>query len=703
MARDRVAGSPLDLVDHRLELVVLEGLDLAAVVADEVVVVLTRRQRGLVARDARADVDPLHEPALGELLQHAVDRGDAGAAAALGPQAIEDLLRAQAAVLPSEQVDDGPARAPAAAVGLERRQGLLAPGAHASIIARISIVSAAMLEPLHYAFVQRGAVELVLLSIGAGVVGTWIVLRGLAFYSHGVATAAFPGLVLAAGVGFAAPLGAFGAALCFAFGVERLAQRRRIGHDTFTALVLIGMLALGIILASDVFHSQASVESLLFGSVLAVGNWDLAFAATVSAFSFAVALVLARRWLAVGFDPGSARSLGVRSAAIDALLLFTIALAVTSALAAIGTMLTSALYVLPAATTRLWTRRLWTWQLAAVAVAAAEGVAGLWLAVEANVPPGAAIAVLAGGVFALAAVVRVTPRLVLAGAAAALLAGCAGAGSHPGPLVDATTTQIGDWARAVGGDSIRVHQLLQPNTDPHEYEPRPQDVVSTAGAAVVLENGDGLDAGMETIVSRAGGPPEVVVLADGIPVKRKGDPHWWHDARNAGAAVREIAATLERVDTKHRDLYARNAAGYVAALQALDRKIARCFARVPPSQRKLVTSHDAFGYFAARYGIDVIGAVIPSQTTAAQPSAGDVARLIALIKREHVKAVFPESSVNSQLADQIARETGATATYRLYGDTLGPHGSPAATYVSMERANADAMIRGMTGGRAVCR
>jgi ABC-type Zn uptake system ZnuABC Zn-binding protein ZnuA len=337
-----------------------------------------------------------------------------------------------------------------------------------------------------------------------------------------------------------------------------------------------------------------------------------------------------------------------------------------------------------------------------VAVAADEGVAGLWLAVEANVPPGAAIAVLAGSAFALAALARLTPRLVLAGAAAALLAGCGSAGTHHGPLVVATTTQIGDWARVVGGDSITVHQLLQPNTDPHEYEPRPNDVVATAGAKVVLENGDGLDEWMAKVVSRAGGHPQVVVLGDGIPDKREGDPHWWHDPRNAEAAVREIAATLEHVDTKHRSVYAANAARYVAAVRALDERIAACFARVPSPQRKLVTSHDAFGYFASRYGIRIVGAVIPSQTTQAQPSAGDVARLIELIRREHVKAVFPESSVNPQLAEQIARETGATAKYRLYGDTLGPSGSPGATYLSMERANADAIVRGMTGGRAGC-
>ena len=117
-----------------------------------------------------------------------------------------------------------------------------------------------MLGPFHYAFVQRGAIELLCLSIGAGVLGTWVVMRGLAFYAHGVATAAFPGLVIAAGLGFAGPLGAVAAAAVFALSVEGLGGTRRDAHDTHTALVLVGALALGVILASDVFHSQASVE-----------------------------------------------------------------------------------------------------------------------------------------------------------------------------------------------------------------------------------------------------------------------------------------------------------------------------------------------------------------------------------------------------------------------------------------------------------
>ena len=123
---------------------------------------------------------------------------------------------------------------------------------------------------------------------------------------------------------------------------------------------------------------------------------------------------------------------------------------------------------------------------------------------------------------------------------------------------------------------------------------------------------------------------------------------------------------------------------------------------IPPAQRKLVTDHDAFGYFARRYGLDVVGAVIPSQSTSAQPSARELRDLVRTIESEHVRAVFPERSVNPKLAEAIAAQTGARADLRLYGDTLGPAGSSGATYLSMERANADAIVDGLSGGRVRC-
>ena len=298
----------------------------------------------------------------------------------------------------------------------------------------------------------------------------------------------------------------------------------------------------------------------------------------------------------------------------------------------------------------------------------------------------------------------------------ALLAGCGSNGSSsakPGAIdVVVTTTQLGDIVRAVGGDAVAVHQILKPNTDPHDYEPRPKDIQETAGAELVVTSGDNLDRWMREVVDNAGGHPAVLDAGAGRPVALPGedagseasrfDPHWWHDPRNVEYATLRIRDALAKADPDATAAIDAGAGSYLAKVGALDAGIAKCMAAVPAAQRKLVTDHDAFGYFAHRYDIDVVGAVIPSQTTQAQPSAGDLAKLTMVIRREGVKAIFPESSINPKLAKAIARETGASADHTLYGDTLGPAGSSGATYLSMEAANADAMVRGFTAGERGC-
>jgi zinc/manganese transport system substrate-binding protein len=572
-------------------------------------------------------------------------------------------------------------------------------------------------EPFQLPFVQRGLIEVLILSIGAGVLGTWIVLRGLAFFSHAVGTATFPGLVIADGVGFSAPLGAFGVAVAFTASVWGLARRRGAAYDSLTALVLVGCLSAGVILASDVYHSGSNVEQLLFGSLLLVSGADIRLA-IVATVAIAIGnFLFGRRWLATGFDEvgGPASSGGW----LEVVLLGLIALATTAALSVIGALLVAALFVAPAATVRLFANRMLWWQIGSVLLAAAVGTVGLWLSVKTNAPPGATIATLSGAVFGVAALSRaIGPRrggLALAGAvtAALLVAGCGGSGSDPGQVTAvATTTQIGDFVRDVGGDRVDVHQILAPNTDPHDYEPRPDDVTNTADAKIVFENGDSLDSWMDKVVSDSGSDAKVVDLGATVPVKLPGessgpessqyDPHWWHDPRNAEAAVRQIAAQLSAVDPADRRIFAANATAYLAKLRQLDAGTAHCIDGVPAPERKLVTDHDAFGYFANRYGIDVVGAVIPSQTTQAQPNAQDLSNLADLVRREGVRAIFPESSLSPKLAETIASETGASADHTLYGDTLGPADSSGDTYLHMEVANADQMVRGFTDGHDGC-
>ncbi len=284
--------------------------------------------------------------------------------------------------------------------------------------------------------------------------------------------------------------------------------------------------------------------------------------------------------------------------------------------------------------------------------------------------------------------------------AAAALAACGSGGAGTGRTVVATTTQVGDLARAVAGDRAAVRQILRPNSDPHEYEPRPSDVRSVAGASVVLRSGGDLDAWLDGVLRNAGSDARTVTLLDAVTTQRRGrrtDPHWWQDPRNALRAVERIRDVLAAADPAGRPAYTANAAAYSAKLRALDRSIARCMSAIPAARRKLVTDHDALGYFAARYGIAVIGTVIPALSTHAQASAGEVARLVRTIRAAGVTTIFPESSVNAKLTRAVARDAGAQVGPGLYADSLGPAGSPGATYLGALRFNARALASGFAG------
>lgn len=294
---------------------------------------------------------------------------------------------------------------------------------------------------------------------------------------------------------------------------------------------------------------------------------------------------------------------------------------------------------------------------------------------------------------------RVCALLLLAAVA---FAGCGnGSGSDGRLTVVATTTQVADLVRQVGGERVNVDGMLRPGGDPHDYEPRPSDVRAVAKAAVVFRSGGEVDGWLSDVIDTAGGKAEVVSLIDSVK-RLDDDPHWWQDPRNGVRAVEATRAKLSKVDPEGRSTFARNAARTIRTLRRLDGRIAACVQRVPPEKRKIVTTHDALGYFARRYGVKVVGAVIPSLSTQAQASAGDVQRLVEQIRREGVEAVFPETSVNPDIEKAIAHEAGARIGDPLYADSLGPKGSPGETYAGALDADAGALVHGMSGGRVDC-
>ncbi len=271
------------------------------------------------------------------------------------------------------------------------------------------------LELLELPFMRTAVAELALLAVAGGLLGTWIVLRRLAFYAHAVGTATFPGLVVAEATGIRPIAAALAVAVGYAGAVHR-AGARAGGQtaDAATGVFLAAALATGVVLASDVYESGARVDTLLFGSLLGLSGGDLWAAAVAAALAIAATAALGPAWLASGFDRDGARALGARVSVADALLLVLIAVSVVSALPAVGALLTASIFIVPAATVRLVARRVSVLLWGSVALALAEGLVGAYVALWLDAPPGPAVAVVSGSAFAAVALARAVPRRPMA-------------------------------------------------------------------------------------------------------------------------------------------------------------------------------------------------------------------------------------------------------------------------------------------------
>lgn len=275
---------------------------------------------------------------------------------------------------------------------------------------------------------------------------------------------------------------------------------------------------------------------------------------------------------------------------------------------------------------------------------------------------------------------------------------------------------LGDIVREVGGGDVSVDTLVGPDGDAHEYEPTPGDAKKLSAAGVLFVNGLDFETWMPRLAKSSGFSGQTVVASRGVAPRKfaeaggKGDhddhdhdhdhghdhkeahhhgdadPHAWQDLSNGVIYARNVAEGLAAADPAHAQAYRERAQAYIARLQALDAEVRKTFAAIPAERRKVVTSHDAFGYFGDAYGVAFIPAM--GVSTDAEPSAGEVARIIEQVKRERVPAVFVENISSPRLVQQIARETGAKVDGTLYSDALSKPGQPGATYLEMFEWNA---------------
>jgi len=258
--------------------------------------------------------------------------------------------------------------------------------------------------------------------------------------------------------------------------------------------------------------------------------------------------------------------------------------------------------------------------------------------------------------------------------------------------VVATFSILADFVRNVGGDRVEVTALVGPGADVHVYTPSPSDAKKIADARLMVVNGLGLEGWLPRLVKSSGGKATMLVATKGIaPLKTHdghhgdADPHAWQSVANAKIYVGNIRDALVAVDPGGDAIYRSNAAQYLAKLDALDREVREALAQIPPARRKVISTHEAFGYLAAAYGIAFIAP--QGVSTESEPSARDIAAIITQIRKENIPAVFLENISDPRLVQRIAAETGARIGGTLYSDSLTDEKGDAPTYIDMVRHN----------------
>jgi zinc/manganese transport system substrate-binding protein len=330
-----------------------------------------------------------------------------------------------------------------------------------------------------------------------------------------------------------------------------------------------------------------------------------------------------------------------------------------------------------------------------------------------HIPRASAVAVVSAVLLALAA----------CGSDGADPAGAAAASGTPLAVV-ATTPEVADFVRTIGGGDVAVTQIIKPNVDPHDYEPTPADIKAIGDAALVVKNGVGLEEWLDRTIESAGFTGTVVDASQGVALRKGGhdpeaeagheegsgpepgseaeayDPHIWHNPQNAKLMVTTIEKALAAADAGHAGSFAKNLGDYAAELDRLDADNEAAFARIPVADRKLVTNHDAFGYYVDRYRLDFVGSVIPSLDTSAELSARQLADLVHRIRETGAKAIFTESSLPPKTAEVIAQQADVKVVGgddALYGDSLGAPGTPQGTYLGAEQHNTRVIVEALGG------
>ncbi len=601
-------------------------------------------------------------------------------------------------------------------------------------------------------FAQRALLAVAVVSLLAAAIGPSVVLLDLPFFTHAIGAGAYPVMVGAVALGVALTVGALIGAAVFALVVLTITSRSTDGgrRDALTGVAIVAALAVGAIIAAVGVPADSrlalSPEALLFGSVLTVGDDVIYTVVAVALVVVPTAVMFGERWLAAGFDPQVAGQLD--SSASNIALIVCVAVAAGATLPVTGSLLAGALLVIPAATARILFNRFAVLMPATFLIALTEGVIGLYLAFVLDLPPGAAIALVAGIGFVLAAIAKTligrmlvlrsaskrTGRTAMAAVAVVGLMltayGCGGSSGTNGAddnderiLVVATTPQIADIAAGVGGDAIEVETLMPAGTDPHDFEPRPSDIAKLDEADVILRSGGELDEWVVGAARTAGATKSPVDLSqaarlipsEGEHSHEAGDEqeeahgdeaeadetfnaHWYLAPSNVAAAARRVRDEFVKATPSARESTRANADQYIAGFEALSAELSECAAKVPAEQRVFVSGHDDFAYLADAFDFDVSAQIAP--TGRSEPSARELQESVDDARSAGTRAVVTSSGETTQLATTVADRLNVPLL-ELYADSLADSGE-ASTLEGAIRYDVTRLVDAASGGVVDC-
>lgn len=574
---------------------------------------------------------------------------------------------------------------------------------------------------VHYHFLQNALITAVAIGVVAGVIGCFIILRGMSLMGDAISHAVLPGVALSYILGVNFFVGAIFFGVLASIIITYISNNSLIKSDTAIGITFSSFLALGVILIG-VANSSTDLFHILFGNVLAVQEGDKWVTIAIALLVIALIMIFFRPLLITSFDPMMAKAFGMNVQVYHYLLTLLLTLVSVTAMQSVGTILIVALLVTPAATAYLFTKRLSHMMVIAGILGGASSVIGLFIGYSFNIAAGSSIVLTAAILFVLGFLFspkqQTSPAkrwLTTAMVSAAAVAGgfliyqqAEQAATVDDKLnVVVTNSILADMTKNIAGDKINLHSIVPVGRDPHEYEPLSEDVQKATDADILFYNGLNLETGgngwftklMNNANKKAG--EDYFAVSDGVEVlylsddadHTKADPHAWLNLENGMIYARNIAQQLSKKDPANQGVYQENLEHYLQQLSELDQQAKDNFASIPEEKKLIVTSEGAFKYFSKAYGVP--SAYIWEINTEEEGTPAQIKNLVDQLQASAVPSLFVESSVNTRPMQSVSRDSGIPIYGTVFTDSIAEPGQDGDSYYAMMKWNLETIYNGL--------